>query len=163
LLKWEPSEHAQEYRIYRGLQGSAPALLETSKKNQYLDSSAQYDTPYVYTAIAVNGLVESEISKPTSVPFSDSYGPAAPTGLTALAAPNSIELSWQRNAEADFKSYQVYRSIDGGALEPLGTPLNVPAFSDHQVEHGKTYRYAIGAVDQKNNASEKSSTVEVNF
>jgi fibronectin type 3 domain-containing protein len=33
-------------------------------------------------------------------------------------------------------------------------------YSDHAVKSGTPYRYAITAVDQKNNASEKSPAVE---
>jgi hypothetical protein len=41
--------------------------------------------------------------------------------------------------------------------------LTVPTFSDHQVEHGKTYRYEISAIDQKNNESAKSAAAQVAF
>ena len=48
-------------------------------------------------------------------------------------------------------------------MEPLGDPINLPTFSDRKVEHGKIYRYAISAIDVKNNESEKSPVVEVAF
>ena len=41
-------------------------------------------------------------------------------------------------------------------MEPIGDLTNVPTFSDRKVEHGKTYKYAISAIDKKNNESEKS-------
>lgn len=164
LLKWRPDQAAKEYRIYRrSAPNSVPAQIGVSQTSEYLDVTAQYDTPYTYTARAVNGLVESETSKPKSVEFPDTFAPAPPTGLTVLAAPSSIELSWQRSPEVDFKSYRVYRSTDGAAFQPVGGPLAIPAFSDRQVEHGKAYRYRVVAIDNKNNPSDASTTVEVRF
>ena len=43
----------------------------------------------------------------------DTFPPAVPVGLMAVAGVNSIELAWQRNTEDDFAGYQVYRSTDG--------------------------------------------------
>ncbi len=80
-----------------------------------------------------------------------------------LAGPESIEVSWQRSPEADTAGYYVYRSVDGGAFERLGDKVTLPAFSDRKVEHGKTYRYQISAVDQKKNESDRSAVVEVRF
>ncbi len=81
--------------------------------------------------------------------------------MTALAGPDSVELTWSRSPEADLKAYKIYRAVGNGPLEPLGEPVNLPTFSDRKVERGKVYRYAISAVDQKNNESEKSTVVEV--
>jgi fibronectin type 3 domain-containing protein len=39
----------------------------------------------------------------------------------------------------------------------------LPAYSDHGVEHGKTYRYEVSAIDQKGNESARSAAVEVVF
>jgi fibronectin type 3 domain-containing protein len=41
--------------------------------------------------------------------------------------------------------------------------LTLPTYSDHNVEHGKTYRYQVSAVDQKNNESAKSAVAEVAY
>jgi fibronectin type 3 domain-containing protein len=39
----------------------------------------------------------------------------------------------------------------------------LPTYSDRNVQHGKTYRYAVSAVDQKNNESAKSMVAEVAY
>jgi fibronectin type 3 domain-containing protein len=99
------------------------------------------------------------------VPFTikDIYAPSVPTGVTALAAPNSIELSWHRSPESDLKGYFVYRSVNGGPYQQIGGLQTLPTFSDHQVERGKTYSYELNSVDQKNNLSDKSAPVEVHY
>jgi hypothetical protein len=163
-LTWEKTGAALEYRIYRkGPDPNPPVQLGISKIDSFLDTTSQYDTPYEYTIVAVSANAESLPSRPVHVTTKDIFPPSVPASVTALAAPNSIEVSWQRSPEADLKGYLVYRSVNGGAFEPIGSLLNLPTFSDHQVEHGKTYAYRIAAVDQKNNTSDRSTPTQVRF
>ena len=83
--------------------------------------------------------------------------------MTALAGPGSIEISWQRSPEKDLKGYYLYRSVNGSSFQRVNGPLTLPTYSDRDVEHGKTYRYAVSAFDQKGNESEKSAPAEVSF
>jgi fibronectin type 3 domain-containing protein len=83
--------------------------------------------------------------------------------VTALAGPESIEVSWQRSPEADLAGYYIYRSVNSGPYEKQGGTVTLPAFSDPKVEHGKTYLYQISAVDKKNNESAKSVATSVAF
>lgn len=164
MLTWDAVANSLEYRIYRkGPNDNAPIELGTSKALNYVDTTSQYEVPYEYTAVAVHGLAESLASKPAPITTTDIYPPSVPSGVAVLAAPNSIELSWQRSPEADLKGYYVYRSVDGGAYQGVGGLLTLPAYSDHQVEHGKTYRYQVSAVDQKNNPSDRSAPVQVSY
>ncbi len=42
----------------------------------------------------------------------DTFAPAVPGAVTAVAGVNTIELlAWTRNGEPDFKGYNVYRSL----------------------------------------------------
>jgi fibronectin type 3 domain-containing protein len=81
----------------------------------------------------------------------------------ALAGPDSVEVTWTRSPEADTKGYYVYRSANGGPFERQGDLVTLPTFSDRKAEHGKTYRYAISAIDQKGNSSENSVPADVAF
>ena len=163
-LAWENTDAALEYRIYRkGPDLNPPVQLGISKTDSFLDTTSQYETPYEYTIVAVRGNAESLPSQSVRVTTKDIFPPSVPGSVTALAAPNSIEVSWQRSPEPDLKGYLVYRSVNGGPFEPIGGVMNLPAFSDHQVEHGKTYAYRIAAVDQKNNTSDRSTAAQVHF
>jgi fibronectin type 3 domain-containing protein len=164
MLTWDAVANSSEYRIYRkSANDNAPIQLGTSKARNYLDTSSQYEIPYEYTVVAVRGLAESLPSRAELITTKDIFPPSVPSGVAVLAAPSSIELSWQRSPEADLKGYYVYRSENGGPYQGVGGLLNLPAYSDHQVEHGKTYRYQVSAVDQKNNASDRSAPVEIRF
>src|SRR5260370_36192613 len=91
---------------------------------------------------------ESDLSAEGSVVPRDIFPPAAPKGVQASNAPNSIELNWERNTEDDLNGYRVYRAEGNGTLEKIADVSVVPSYSDRKVEHGKTYRYAITAGDR---------------
>jgi fibronectin type 3 domain-containing protein len=80
--------------------------------------------------------------------------------LIATPSPASVELSWESNTEPDLAGYRVYRSAGGGAFEKVADVSEIPAYSDHAVERGKTYRYAVTAMDKSGNESGRSATVE---
>lgn len=163
-LTWPAVAEGARYHVFRTAAGDkAPAELGTAEKNEYVDATAHYDTPYQYTVTAEKGAAESPPSEPFPITPRDIFAPSIPADVTALATPDSIELSWQRSPEPDLKGYYVYRAVGDGPFVKQGELVTLPAYSDHAIEHGKTYRYAITSVDQKNNESEKSAVAEVVF
>ncbi|MBV8552004.1 MAG: hypothetical protein JOY54_11945 [Acidobacteriaceae bacterium] len=164
LLSWPPEGAELEYRIARkGPSETAPVEIGTSSAPDYLDTTAQYDTPYEYLVTAFKGRVESVPSKPVDLTAKDVFPPSIPASISALAGPGSVEVSWQRSPEPDLKGYYVYRSVNGAPFTRVESLLTVPTYSDRDVQHGKTYRYVISAIDQKGNESEKSAPAEVAF
>jgi hypothetical protein len=156
------SEAGGRYRIFRGLGDAMPQRLAESDKPEYLDTAVAFGSPYRYFVQALVGeLRQSEISAVMSVTPADTFPPAVPAGLMAVAGVNSIELAWQPNTEQDLAGYQVYRSTGGGAPERIAGPVDAPNFSDRTVEIGKKYSYTITAVDRTGNESGHSAAVEV--
>src|SRR6185295_2338985 len=98
-------------------------------------------------------LRQSEISEVVSILPLDTFPPAVPVGLTAVAGVNTIELAWERNTESDFTGYHIYRSVDDGAFERVAGPIAAPTYSDRAVKPGKKYAYAITAIDNASNES----------
>ena len=103
-----------------------------------------------------NREAESEPSQPVSITPVDRFPPSPPAGLRVTASPTSIEISWDGNSEPDLAGYRVYRAVPGGPFEKIAETSTVPTYSDHAVEQGKTYRYAISAFDQSGNESAQS-------
>jgi fibronectin type 3 domain-containing protein len=91
----------------------------------------------------------------------DIFPPAVPEGLSAVPAPQSIELNWTRNTETDFMGYNIYRSVDNGPFRKIAPLMEFPAFSDSMIEAGKRYRYTVSAVDLTGNESAQTAPVEV--
>ena len=163
-VSWTQAEPGITYEVFRqGPNDKEATSVGTTDKAEFIDTTSLYDTPYQYQAIARKGGAESLPSSTETITAVDVFPPSIPTGVTALATPGTIELSWQRSPESDTKGYYVYRSVNGGKFERVGDLVNVPTFSDHQVQHGNTYQYAISAVDQKNNESERSHPEDVHF
>ena len=153
-----------DFRIFRRA-GKEPkfAAVADVQEDHWTDPNSQFGTFYSYVVQRIVKLgsdreAESDLSDTVSLTPADTFPPAAPTGLRAISAMGSIELSWERNSEADLAGYRIYRAAPGGAWERLAA-VDLPGFSDHGVERGKTYRYAITAVDHSGNESTRSAEI----
>ncbi len=164
MLTWPAEVSGLHYEIFRqGPTENTPQQIGTADVPLYVDNTSQWDTPYTYTVVAQKDSASSLPSAPVHVIHADTFAPDVPASITALAGPDSIEISWSRSPDADLKGYYIYRSVNGGSFERQGDLTSLPTFSDHNVERGKTYRYAVSAVDQKGNESDKSAPAEVMF
>jgi len=162
-LTW--AAHGDHFRVLR----RAPTeegytVVATVNQPEWTDTSTEYDKPYSYEVQTLvdlgNGKVaESDLSKPVIHTAKDTFPPAAPSGLRAVAAANSIELAWEANTEPDLAGYRIYRAIGDGQFERIADGGLVPSYSDAAVEHGKQYRYAVSAIDKSGNESQRSAAV----
>ena len=164
-LTWEGA--GGTFRILRrgANQKQFTAVGEQVGQPEWTDADAEFGQSYTYRVqriVTTAGLpdAESDPSDTVEITPKDEFAPAVPTGLRASPAPASIELSWDRNREPDLAGYRVYRSAGGGAFEKVAELSAIPAWSDQKVEHGKTYRYEVTAVDQNGNESGRSAAVE---
>ena len=155
-----------DFRVFRKTGDGGYAPVANVQMPEWTDTATEFGTQYTYL---VQGIVkldnrreaESELSEEASIVPRDIFPPAAPQGLQASSAPNSIELNWERNMEEDLNGYRVYRAEGNGALEKIADVAAVPSFSDRKVEPGKTYHYAVSAVDRAGNESARSTAIVV--
>ena len=154
-MRWQAAEGAK-YRIRKGT-----GEVATVEKPTYVDAAVELGKTYTYDVQTVIGLVESEISTPVSITARDTFAPAAPAGLTAVAGVSAIELVWERNTEPDLGGYRVYRAEGAGEFTVLADAVEGLAYSDRQIESGKTYKYRVTAFDRSGNESPPSAVVEV--
>jgi hypothetical protein len=148
-----------KFRVLRAVGDGPLERVADTEKPEYLDGSAQFGMKYQYRVLALaSDTYMSVVSEPPAeITPKDVFPPEVPTNVTAAAGVNTIEVAWDRNTEADFKGYNVFRSVDGGPFEKVNADLlETPIFSDSKVEQGKTYRYAVSAVDLLGNASVNS-------
>jgi hypothetical protein len=94
----------------------------------------------------------------------DTFPPAAPKNLEAIAVVGAINLIWDANAEPDVAGYLVLRGDTAGAtLQALtATPVPGPTYHDAAVKAGVRYAYVVVAVDNAapQNVSPQSNRVE---
>jgi hypothetical protein len=149
------------YRIFRAEGDGPPQTLAESKGPPYVDETTGYGTRYRYMVQAVAADNQwSLVSEAAEITPSDTFPPAVPEDVSAVPTPQSIELAWTRNTEADFRGYNIFRSVENGAFVQIAALVDVPAYSDSKIEAGKRYRYAISAVDLTGNESRRSEPVD---
>ncbi len=153
------------FRIYRRSGSDHFAPVANVPQPSWTDSAAEFGKHYIYQVQTIvklpnNTEAESEASEEAGITPEDRFPPAVPVGLNAATAPNSIELSWEGDTEPDLAGYLVYRSTGAGPFAKIGGLVSVPSYSDRDVEHGKTYRYAVSAIDKSGNESARSGPVE---
>ena len=148
--------------------GAAPPETKLTKTSvtepAYTDTRMAWGTERCYLVRAVetaNGQpVESEATAPVCVKLIDTFPPAAPRGLTAVASEGAISLIWQANTEADLAGYVVYRGATEATLQPVMTGPTVDTTYRDGLAAGLHYVYAVVAVDKAGNRSPTSNRVE---
>ena len=160
LLTWQGAPG--EFRVFRraGKETDFTRVADVTE-DHWTDPDSQFGTFYSYVIqrvvkVANGHEAESDLTPALTINPQDTFPPAAPTGLHAIPASGSIELSWENNTESDLAGYRIYRAVPGGNWERIAA-TGIPGFSDRNVEKGKTYRYAVSAVDQAGNESTRSS------
>jgi hypothetical protein len=163
-LTWQG--RGADFRVFRKTGDGDYAPVANVQSPEWTDTATEFGKRYTYLVQAVVKLdnrkeAESELSDEASIIPRDIFPPAAPQGVQGSSAPNSIELNWERNTEEDLGGYRVYRGEGDATLEKIADVSVVPSYSDRKVEHGKTYRYQIAAVDQSGNESPRSAPIDV--
>ncbi len=164
-LKWGGSPGTFRIFVRRSDQREFTRAADVQTQ-EWTDPNSEFDNTYSYIVQRIVKLpgdreAESELSAAVPATYKDTFPPGAPSGLRASAAPNSVELSWDRNPEPDIAGYRVYRAAPGADFEKIAEVSQVPAYSDRAIEHGKLYRYTVTAFDKANNESGKSAVQEV--
>lgn len=149
---------------------AAPTPLNASPldADAYEDARMAFDVERCYAVRTVETLgelqVESAASPPTCVRLADTFPPAAPKSLAAVASEGTVSLIWEANTDTDLAGYLVLRGeAPGEKLQPLMTePIGETTYRDTTVRPGVRYVYAVVAVDTATppNVSAQSNRVE---
>jgi hypothetical protein len=118
---------------------------------------------FIRTVDIVDGYHVRGPAGPTAcIELKDTFPPAAPASLAAVASAGAINLIWDPSADADLAGYLVLRGEGPGAtLTPLTEePVDKTAFIDNNVRPGVTYTYVVVALDKAGNRSPESNRVE---
>jgi len=164
-LTWQaPTGH---YRVLRAgdEKNSAYALVAPDlQQNEWTDTAVEDGKTYHYLvqgfqAVPGGPVAESDLPEPVSI-TPEAPLPGAPTGLRAVAGIASIELSWDVPEGTPAVSFRIYRAEGNAELVKIGESAAVPSYSDKTAEAGKTYRYAVSAVDAAGREGPQSTTTE---
>jgi hypothetical protein len=190
VLSWMESAEGHEipplqfvYRVYRrGERSDDPTAigeipLDASAKVQMVDHGFDWERTYNYrltavTLIPIAGKAQAEVegdsTEEVRVFAHDSFPPAVPSGLEAVASgvgqPPFVDLIWAPNTDADLAGYNIYRHEEAAPPVKINSEVvQSPAFRDTTAAAGKKYFYSVSAVDLRGNESvhseEASETV----
>ena len=140
---------------------------------KFMDAGFEWEKTYLYRITAVSIIhrpdsevqVEGDDTPPVRVVAHDVFPPSAPAGLQAAYSGEGqkpfIDLIWAPVTNADLAGYNVYRSETNGVEVKMAVKLNSgllksPSYRDSAVASGKTYTYAVSAVDVRGNESRRS-------
>jgi hypothetical protein len=156
---------------FRVLRSSAnPPAYETVAgvtASPWLDPHVDFGTPYTYLVQTFEPLpngkeAQSDLSEPARI-TPEAPAPPAPQGLRAVPTPQSIELSWDANPDADIASYRIERAEGDGPFAKVAEVSGVPTYSDRAVRAGIAYRYQIVAVGPNGKTSQASQPATVSI
>ena len=155
------------FNVYRSEGKDQPRRLNDKliKEGKFSDKNFLLGKVYRYfvraSASEPPPLIESGDSEVIEIQAKDTFAPAAPSGLTSIAAESYISLSWDSNTEADLAGYRVWRRVAGESEFELLTPQPIRgnAFIDARAEKSRGYDYAVTALDKAGNESPKSEIV----
>lgn len=129
-------------------------LDEPAPETSFTDGGMTFPETRCYTVRVLDYVgddleILGDASPATCVVLTDTFPPAAPTGVIAVVDTNGISLVWDDNGEEDLAGYVVLRGTPPDAtLQPLTVePLVETAFQDTGVTAGRRYVYQVLALD----------------
>ena len=173
IVEWPP---ASTYELFEtsGPEVDGPAAAPERLNDTplaepaYTEPRGEYGAERCYAVRTLDVIagfdVRSRLSPVTCVTFVDTFPPAAPEALAAVASQGEVSLLWRPNDEDDVAGYLVLRGLPGDeTLQPLtDEPLVENNYRDVTAEPGVRHVYAVRAVDDAvpPNLSEPSDRVE---
>jgi predicted small lipoprotein YifL len=159
------------YHVYRriiGVGGEADfrSINAATVINEFFhDLDTGTDGEYEYqVSCRLDEHVENAPSNSVKIRIQDTFPPDIPGNLVSFTAKDQVFLTWESVPDIDLAFYRVYRkAVEKEDFTLLADALSDNFFHDKQVAHGKTYIYAITAVDKKGNESDFSPPVRQFF
>jgi hypothetical protein len=169
-LTWVAVDKADAYNVYEVADEGAPVTTPLTPAPQPVASYEAVGVEFgkrrcyrVTSVQLVNKMpVESAPSAIACVTPVDTFAPAPPTGLGAVAGPGTISLIWDAVNTTDLAGYVVLRgTAPGDTLQALTPePIKETTFRDATVTPGQAYVYAVVAVDRAKNMSAQSARIQ---
>ncbi len=139
-VRWNSTEGAQAYNIYRKKDGGKAKKLGRTEKSSFRDTTAVKGVAYTYTVKAVKGKTVSAGAKVKAGILN------APKLVSLKKSTEGLVLKWKKNSEAE--SYLVYRKAgESGKWKKLKKLSAAElSYEDKTARDGERYSYFVKAV-----------------
>ena len=91
----------------------------------------------------------------------DTTPPAVPRGVVASVAGTTVKIFWTLNSEPDFSHFLLYMGTRTDSMFTYGGEITLTSKFISNLTAGITYFFAVSAVDESGNESERSSILQV--
>jgi hypothetical protein len=170
-IKWDPVENASLYLIYESFDKIDFYAIDSTRQESYTIRDLQPGKTYYYKVESVfqnkyeyeSHISSSLYSKDSAIltvkmPFAENYELPSAEYLLVSLIPNGTEcppvsLNWKSVDSASF--YKVFRKeYDEKDYTELASDIQSNTWSDTNIQNGKTYFYAVQALDNSGKKSE---------
>lgn len=163
-----PSSGEIQYLVFRatGNGALAPVTPTPIAGTTFTDKGLENESSYRYAVQAVRVIPGGTALGATSAAVAatplDMTPPSAPTRLIGIPGEGNVSLAWTASPEEDVALYAVYRAEGAAAfLRIATTQRTTTAYTDRNVQGGRTYRYVVTALDRAQKANESARSNEV--
>jgi fibronectin type 3 domain-containing protein len=158
LLMWQAVPGAESYNVYRN--GQVIGSLATTN---YIDQEPQGgNNNYAVAAVAGGAEGAKSPEKVITIKVTKKIVVEPPTGLASRITEDTINIVWNR-PKGTILAFNIYRSSESGKDYQMLSSLQDNKFIDQAVEKGKTYYYAVTALDSDFIETAKSEEIAVLF
>ncbi|HXH74804.1 MAG TPA: fibronectin type III domain-containing protein [Bacteriovoracaceae bacterium] len=139
-LTWSAATGSTSYKILYGTSSGAYSNTISNVTSPYTLTGLSNGINYYVRVEAINANNGSSLSDSQIIqkPFGP---PPAPAGISLIANPNVMTLTWDPVIGAD--SYKIYRGTVSGSLTLVPPSITGNLFQDNTVTNGTTYFYAL--------------------
>lgn len=154
-VSWNPPKDAQ------GIVGYLVNFLDFVTEPHYVLHDFELGKPLTIVVQSVGRVQDPMILSPPTATLTltpqDTFAPAVPLSLTAVAVSGGVQLVWDAVTAPDLSGYNVYRRAEGEReFEKIAGPVKVPRYFDAVERAGGVLYYEVTAVDRWGNESPRS-------
>lgn len=154
ILTWDTVDGAEQYVIYRSVNGGAWTKLKTVDENCAINYGLNTNTKYafkIYAYSSSDGFAYSDFSN--SVEFSLCTELEPPTISVIQYGLNTAAIKW--DAIDNAIQYNIYRSDDGGSWKKIKSSTGIHAYN-YSLKENISYSYRVNVVCEINGVIETS-------
>jgi len=164
LLPSRPLGAVRPVLAYNVYQGTTRLTKTPVAEPTFADTRIAWGEKRCYAVRTVETVnetaIESAATPDACETLTDTFPPAVPKSLQAVASVGAITLIWEPNTEKDLAGYIVLRGSGERDLQPIvQSPISATTFKD-DLAPGTRHVYAVRAMDKAGNVSAWSNRTE---